>query len=310
MIFFFYGEDTLRANQKIAELRKKFRKEVDASGSNEHQFIAKETKLEEIRNALTALGFFVSKRLITIKNLFQNKTLSQELLKYFEVNSVGENIVVIWEEGSPDKRMGLWKYLEKNSIAQEFSLLSGKILETWILKEAQNRGGKMDPEVAIQLGQSFSENIWALSQEIDKLIAFSQGETISSSMASLFFSGSKHYSIFDLLDALRDKKKNEVAKIFHVLLEEENPLGILALIHREIRLLWQTRKLKDTIRSPRELAQFLEIHPYVAEKLFRKASFFELRELSRMIDRIVRTELDIKTGKKSPELALEMLLLS
>ncbi len=310
MIFFFYGKDTFRANQKIQEIRKKFRKEVDVSGSNEHIFVGKEAKFEQIRNALSALGFFSNKRLLIIKNIFSNKTLSKEFLEYIENKKTEENIVVLWEDEVPDKRSALWKYLLKNARNQEFPLLSLKNLVSWIINETKHRGGAMDESVAILLSQTFSENMWGLSHELDKLIAFADGALITTLLIVDFLSDGTSLNIFNFLDAFREKNKKEIAKIFHHLIKEENPLGMLSLIHREIRLLWQTRQLKEKLRSSKELAQILEIHPYVAEKLWRKAQNFELRELSRLIDQAVRAELDIKTGKKPAALALEMLLLS
>lgn len=310
MIFFFYGKDTFRANQKIREIRKKFTKEVNPDESDIHIFSAKDTKFSPIRNALSAIGLFSNKRLLIIKNIFSNKTLSKEFLEYIEKSKTENNIIVLWEDVIPDKRSALWKYLLKNSLHQEFASLSGKNLESWIIKETQYRGGAMDTNVAIRLSQQFSENMWGLSHEIDKLIAFANGAKITILLISNFLSSENPRTIFHLLDAFREKKKNEIAKIFHCLIQEENPLGMLSLFHREIRLLWQTKQLKEKLHSSKELAQVLEIHPYVAEKIWRCAGFFELRELSRLIDHTVRAELDIKTGKKPAALALEMLLLS
>jgi len=116
MIFFFYGDDTYRAWQKVKQIKDKFRTEVDKSGFNTLILDGSELTLEQFNEAVSQAGFLADKRLIVIKNIFNHKSLNKikdDLINYLnkQTDSSNENYLLFWQEGKPDKRSSLFKKL-------------------------------------------------------------------------------------------------------------------------------------------------------------------------------------------------------
>jgi DNA polymerase III delta subunit len=50
------------------------------------------------------------------------------------------------------------------------------------------------------------------------------------------------------------------------------------------------------------------LHPFVVKKSYQQANKFTLQELKKIYQKIFKADLDIKTGKITPETALDLLL--
>ena len=311
MIIFLYGEDSFRSTRKLGEIREKFYRDVDPTRTNTHVFDAQDkgVSFENIYGAIGSLGFFSAKRLVIVKNLLARKNLAREVAEYLSsAPPIDDVILVFWEPGVPDKRSGLWKRLSSEEYAQEFAQLRGGELAGWISGEVSARGGETEKELAILLAQAYPDDMWRLSGEIDKLIAFGGGREITKELVEDFSYTAINTNIFDFVDSITSRDDARLAELFKNMLEAENELYVLAMTHRQFRLLYQAKRLKESLRSPNELAKEIGVHPYVAKKLWRQAEGATLKDIQRGIDHLVRAELDIKTGRATPALALEMVL--
>ncbi|MBP9802671.1 hypothetical protein KBC40_03750, partial [Patescibacteria group bacterium] len=96
MIFFFYGEDSFRAKNKIDAIKDKFKASVDKSGISLINLDGEILTLDDFLKNTESQGFFTSKKLIIIKNIFDNKNLKileKPLIEYLakQKDSVEEN---------------------------------------------------------------------------------------------------------------------------------------------------------------------------------------------------------------------------
>lgn len=320
MIIFLYGDDSYRSTRKLAAIREKFHRENDPTSTNEHVFDLADKKIsfEDVYAALGSLGFFSAKRLVVVKNAFGRKNLAKELAEYLKGAPNLEDVVLaFWESGVPDKRVALWRQLYKEKFAEEFGQLKGAALIKWILDEAKKRataagaagqGGDIERELAILLAQAYPADMWRLSSELDKLIAFAAGKKITKELVKGFGHTVLNTNIFDFVDALTAKNDARLAELFSNIIDAENELYVLSMMHRQFRLLWQAKRQKEKLSSSQELAKEIDVHPYVAQKLWSQAENASLTQIRRSIDHLVRAELDIKTGRSTPALALQMVL--
>jgi DNA polymerase III delta subunit len=61
-------------------------------------------------------------------------------------------------------------------------------------------------------------------------------------------------------------------------------------------------------KTEREIAKRLRLHPFVAKKTSGQATFFSQKQLRAAYDVLKAHDLAIKTGKLTPEAALELLV--
>ena len=101
MIIFLYGEDDFRAKQKLKELKDKFEREVDPSGSSFDWIEGEKATIKEINEKSASASLLSRKRMIVIENIFRTKTkdVLPEVVKYFKAKekSGNDNIIIFVE---------------------------------------------------------------------------------------------------------------------------------------------------------------------------------------------------------------------
>ena len=70
MLFFYYGQDSFRANQKVRAIKNKFKEKVDPSGHNVQHLDGELISPDDFFQAVSVMGFLADKKLIIIKNIF------------------------------------------------------------------------------------------------------------------------------------------------------------------------------------------------------------------------------------------------
>ena len=111
MIFFFYGEDSFRAQQKIKTIRDKFKAKVGGDGYNIEYLDGDLLTIADFFKSIRSGGFLVTKKLIIIRDIFNNKKLKNiTVLRGGEVN--------IKDDGSLDM---------KNSVLRELDIVLAAI---------------------------------------------------------------------------------------------------------------------------------------------------------------------------------------
>ncbi len=103
---------------------------------------------------------------------------------------------------------------------------------------------------------------------------------------------------------------DEALLIYHDLLKQkEEPLKLLALIARQLRIYYQVKELSRRSYSQKQMATQLKIHPYVVKLASQQINRFEDQQLLSLLESAADTDYAIKTGKMDKVLAVEMLLM-
>ncbi|HRY63352.1 MAG TPA: DNA polymerase III subunit delta [Patescibacteria group bacterium] len=318
MIIFLHGLDTFRSKEKLKMFKEKFVREVDKSGLNLVELNAEKININDLNKAISTQSFLAKKRMVVIKNIFdQRKALQTEVLELLKAGKFrdgkDDNILIFWDE-EPDKRTALFKYLEGSKFKEEFEILKNNELTRWIIKKVEAKGGQISKMNADTLASKSDGNLWALNQEIDKLLAVCQGREIgredleTSSLVKL------DDNIFNLTDAIGNKNTKLALKLLHESIEGgANEIYLLTMIVRQFRILIQVKAAleegpADTAGGRgnyRALAQSLGIHPFVVQKALPQAMKYSMEQLKAIYRRLLEIDLKLKTGGDG-ETLLEM----
>lgn len=316
MIIFLYGEDTYRSRKKLNNLKAKY---VEKYGDTNLETFEDSFELGKIKGAITALPFLADKRLIIIKNIFKTKNLTTpsglrgasknilddvvQILDYVPE----ETIAVFYEDSVPDKRTALFKKLIKEK-SEEFEKLQGYKLSKWIEDEVANKGGNISAKNAEKLASYVGDDLYQLENEIEKLITFKNKKEIDSSDIDLLVKSKLSSNIFSLVDAVGTRDYRKTAQYMHELLAEgENEIYILSMIERQFRNLILIKDYEGKL-DKLKIAKEVGLHPFVVQKGMAQARNFSIRELKKMYEKLLNTDIAIKTGEKEPLLALDLLV--
>jgi DNA polymerase-3 subunit delta len=307
MIYFLYGEDSYRSKRKLEEIVLGY-KEKHKSGLNLIYVDAKEKSFDEFYRNFKIAGMFAEKKLIVLKNVFADKKFQEDFLESAKNLEELKDIVVIHESELPDKRTKLFKLLEKNVKSQEFSPLPPAGLRKWILEEFEKNGGKINPDALNLLADFVKNDLWKTMNEINKLSNYKAGAVIKKEDVELLVKPNIDNDIFKTIEALASKNKKQALSLLHKHLENgDNSLYLLSMIAYQFRNLLIIKELSAS-QPYGMIAKKSGLHPFVVQKTFYLCNQFTIDELKKIYQKIFQVDIDIKTGKVEPEIALDLLL--
>lgn len=308
MIYFLYGQDSYRSKKKLQEIIEGYKK-VHKSGLNLIYFDVKQKDSKDFLDSFKAVSMFAEKKLIILKNLFNNVKFQEDFLEEIKNLEKIKDIIVIFEESSVDQRTKIFKSLQKHVKCQEFKFLQPAMIKKWILTEFEKNNSKIEP-IAQDLLLSFVGNdLWQMSNEIKKLSNYSRGNIVKKEDVALLVRPNIESDIFKTIDALASKNKKQALYLIKKHIDGgDNCLYLLSMIAYQFRNLLIIKELIESKNSYSIVSQKSGLHPFVVKKNYYLCNQFSLLQLKKIYQMIFQADSDIKTGKVDAETALNLLV--
>jgi DNA polymerase-3 subunit delta len=306
MIIFLYGADAYRSKQKLDEIVSQY-KSVRKSGLNLKYLDASESDFSDFYNHFKVASMFAETKLVIVKNLFENKKFQEAFLAELKNLESLKDVILLYEKEEPDQRLKIFKTLTKECKCQEFKLLEGASLRTWV----QNEFGaqKINQDALALLVQYVGNDLWKLSGEIKKLSNFKSGAVIKKEDVVLLVKPGIENDIFKTIDALAAQdKKTALALLRQHLDNGDAPLYLLSMIAFQFKNLLIVKELASQGLMYNSIVKKSGLHPFVVKKNYYQCSQFSLEKLKEMYRQIFECDLNIKTGKIESETALDLLV--
>ncbi|MBM7623134.1 DNA polymerase III subunit delta [Sporohalobacter salinus] len=273
--------------------------------------------LTKLSNSIKQLPFMADRR-ITILNgtrLFTNqlKKAESEGLKNLLDDFAETSILLVKTTNQPDKRRKLYKTFKKTGRVLEFENLKYKVLDKWIEKKAEELGNKIDPKAVKLLEKMFNNNLQRLDSELEKISTYlGQQEVMTLEKVRQVISKDrllKENIIFDFVDAIGKQNSEKALHLLKQMIDNgQSEIGLLMMVVRQIRLILQSKELYRQGKSPKQIANRLNQHPYPIKKCIKQSKNFSVAELEDMLERLLDSNIKLVTGEDK-ELELELLIL-
>jgi len=305
MLILLYGEDTFRLKRKLDEIIKEY-KAKHLSGLDLAFF---DSDFEKFKEKIEAVSMFNEKKLIILKDIFNNLDFEEKFFEYAKKNKLKnsqEAIVVLCQFG----KLAASKYKRKMSLSEEFKPLSGLDLNNWIKREVKQNGGFVSGQAIAKLAAFAGNDLWRLSGEINKLASYAAGKEISGEDIDLLVGAKIENNIFKTLDALANRDKRTALKLLHQHLSEgENEFYLLTMFIYQIRNLLKIKDLMERGVAQYSLAAKSGLHPFVVQKSIHVLRSFSLDQLKKIYRRLLAVDLELKTGRIDGLSALDLLVM-
>ena len=275
-------------------------------------FEEKEFEINKFMDICETLPFMAEKRLVIIKNseLFKNgkKEDTEKLSDY--ISKLSDSTVVLFIENEVDKRSKIYKTLQKNGSVTEFLPLKENELTAWIKRELKKGGKEISTKEIVYMLRTVGTDMELILAEIQKLISYSDKSIITQQDIDSICTKSLETKIFDMLDAIGEKNPQTALDIYNnLLMIKETPIKILVMIIRQFRLLFQTKILTESGAGTDLIAQRLSQRNFIIKGLIQQSKNFSRQNLRAALEDCLETDLAIKTGKLSPEMAVELIII-
>jgi DNA polymerase-3 subunit delta len=314
-----HGSDEFTRAERVAELRQRLGP-PEMVDLNTTWLDGRAVTLGELRHACEAIPFLADRRLVLVTGLLTRlgegegrgeRAFLERLLDLLPRLPETTRLVFIEGGALSDSHPVLRLAREhERGYARRFEPPAPKALPRWIVRRVQKYQGRIEPPAAARLAQAVGSDLRLLDQEIRKLVTYVGPEgVITAADISRLVPYVQQAVIFDLVDALGRRDGRVAVSALQRLLEEgESPMGILAMIVRQFRLLVQVKELRQAGENPASIARALGLHPFPARKLYAQAANFTADQLERIYRHLLETDLQIKRGELAVEAALDLLV--
>jgi DNA polymerase-3 subunit delta len=324
MLYILYGQDDFSLYQAVKGIKADLGDwEMVAAGTTNLE--GQHLTLSELRNKCAAAPFLCSHRLVIVDGLlgrFEVKQSRPRSGKGKSGNGLGEweglasyikqmpeTTVLMLVDGEVKGQNPLLKKLSPLAEVRTFPLLRGRDLKAWIQKRVKEEGGDITPQAVNLLAELIGGDLWAMNGEIQKLLLYSRERPIGEDDVRQLVSHVQEANIFALVDAVAEGRTELAQRILHRLYREGmEPTYILVMITRQFRLIAQARDLEPGL-SRLQIQDKLGLKlSYALDKTLSQAKLYDFEGVKRAYDKLLETDLGIKTGKYSDKLALELLV--
>ncbi len=184
-----------------------------------------------------------------------------------------------------------------------------KSAETWVRKMVSEQGGSIDAQASQALVLRSGSSLLILDQEIRKLLAYA-GDRITIAHVLEAATPSAEASVFEMVDHVGNRRPYQAVQKLRRLIEQgESPLGLMAMVTRQVRLVFITREMLAAGSSVRDVEKRLGLPTWVVANYLSQARNFDRPQLVAMMRSLGRMDLDVKTGRQDPAEALELFIL-
>ncbi len=301
MILLAYGEDSYRKDARLNEIIESGK---ELYGSINIRYYDEKISFAELSNEIYAIPFLSKKRLLIGKDILASKN-SDLLEKISQIlKDIPETTDMVFKESEPpDQRKTLFKSLKQHGKVENFEPLKPYETIKWIKDKVKKYSGSIEDSAAQTLFQYCSNDLFRLENEITKLLNYDMN--IKKEAVQELVKPEYSDSIFELMDAISEKKAETAIKILNRFFENnENEQYIVAMLARQIKNLLIIKNLKENNATEAEILKSTKLHPFVVKKTLQQSRNFTVEELKELHKRLFEVDIKLKSDNIDSKIIL------
>ena len=297
-----------------AYLRRQYRDRVkkallgDGDLMNLNCFEGKGIVPGEVIDLAQTMPFLAERRVLVIENSGFFKRGGEALAEYLADPATSAYFLFV--ETEIDKRSRLYKAAAARGRVIECKTPDEGVLKRWVaelLAKENKRITQRDLDLFLEKTGTDMENIRG---EVEKLVCYClDREAVSAQDIEAVCVRQIGSRIFDMVEAVADKKQRRAMELYYDLLTlKEPPMRILFLIARQFHILQQVKELRGQGYDSKFIAAKAGIPEFAVRRNLAQAGRIPLEQLKGAVADCVQAEEDIKTGRLNDRMAVELLI--
>ncbi len=275
---------------------------------NNDVFDLKEKGLAAALATAQTLPMMARRRLVVGKAIDEVKAADLEpLADYAEDPNPATCLLLIAEK--VDVRFKAFQVLKKRGYLHVFAPLRDQALAGWVRGEARARKLTIAPDAAEALATAAGPDLGRLSQALDLLALYAGGKGITVDDVEDLVAETRERGIFELTKAIgAGNVARSLALLTNMLRNREPALRIQFMLARHLRQVWRAKELAASGAGRNEIAAGVGINPYFLDDVLAPARRMSRAALERAFDRLYTADVELKSSKVDPEIALSRLV--
>jgi DNA polymerase-3 subunit delta len=325
MLHIFYGRDDFSQREALNALKQR----LDADGllaSNTTLVDGRTVTPGELLALCQTVPFLSAHRLIIVEGLLGRfeppagrgrrgrRQGTRENLAPWRALADGlaampESTSLVLRDGEVQPQNPLFRLLQPLAEVREFRPLAPRDVPGWIVQRARQSGLTIAPRAVALLASLVGNDLWTLSNELDKLAAYADGRQVEEEDVRALVSSIREANVFAMADALTEGRTEDAAGLIRRLLEEgDPPQRLLAVIARHYRHLIVAKDLLAGGLPPPQIGARLGVPGFALERILQQTRRYSMPRLKTAMGRILEADLSIKRGLCDEETALHLLV--
>jgi len=308
-VYLFIGE----ADLLIEDAWKRLLEKVvppNARRFNGERLLSKECTASQIVTRATTIPMFGKKQLLMVEQIETWAKDQRSALLPYLLHPCPTTCLVL----TAAHRKGLGEFesaVEKTGMVVAFSKLTDREGPRWLQERAMRHKKRLGTLAASYLIEQVGLDLFRLERELEKISLYvGDRDNIELEDVKHAVSSQRSFTVFELLQYVsRHQAVQAITSLKDLIRSGEPPLVILALLARQIRIIWQVKDASGRGVATSELAQRLKLPPTVLKNYAKQASSFSEDQLKLFHRALRETDLTMKSAGTSPETLLEALIL-
>lgn len=310
-LYLFFGHEELLLKDTLNEAINLL---IDSSSRdfNFNSYSAEDSSPAEVLDTIRTLPCMVERRVVVLKKVDAAKQSyidNESFLNYLK--SPFEETCLILTAREMDKRKKFFTIISKTGKTVHFPKLKSYQSVKWILRRTKAKGYQIESSAAEYMAEAFDNNLQRIENELEKIFLYSGDvKLISLDTVQLVAGNPKVDSIFALTDAIGAKNiDSSLGKIENLLSHGALPVQALGMITRQFRLIWETRVLTEKGTSSSQISGKIGVPPYFVGEIISQAKKFTLENLKYIFQRLLKTDIELKSSGRAPGLIMDSLVI-
>jgi len=326
LLYILIGDDDFSLTRSLEEIKRGIG-DQSLLAANTTTLDGQQVTLDQLRSVSETVPFLAEKRLVVIQGLLgrfepqgrprRRKRIAPPNEKETEYKSIAaylgnipDSTVIVLVDGRIKSNNPLFKQLSARAEVRSFPVLKEDGLRQWIRREVAEQGAAISPQAVDLLARLVGGNLWIMTSEINKLALFTSGRRIEVEDIKALVSSAQEANVFAMVDAILDFKAGVAEQLLEQLLQRgASPAYLLVMLSRQIRMIVQAKELRRKGKPEVEIQNKLGLTSEFAwRKTLEQAQRYPLARLREVYNKLLETDLAIKTGKYEGGLALNLLV--
>ncbi len=306
-LYLLYGEEAYLRKQYRDNLKNAL---ISADDSmNCTVYSGKDINVNEVIDMAGTMPFFAERRVIVIENSGWLKSGNEKMAEF--VKSIPDTTFIIFVEEEVDKRNKLYKAVTSKGYAALCEMQDEAMLKKWIMGLLKKENKLITADALNLLLDKTGTNMENIRREVEKLVCYKYyDEGITAQDVEELCIVQIQNQIFEMVEAVAQKKQKRALELYYNLIAlKEAPMKILALIARQFNMLLQVKEMKKKGYPESEIASQTGLNAYYLKKKYiPQSEQFKLSQLEAALRSCVEAEENVKTGRMSDTLSVELII--
>ena len=323
MIQVIYGEDVVSADEALLEVSRNTGPD-DLRDINYTSFLGEELTPQKLSAAVFTVPFMSDFRVVVVRGLlttFERRgrasrgarsgrdPLGQWADVPDELSAIPPTTNLTFVDGALSKSNPMLRKLSPLSKAREFPLPRERDMPGWIMERAKTLGVNIEPRASATLADAIGRQPRLIDSELRKLALYADGRAIRDDDVRQTVAYVREANIFQAVDAVIDGKTGVALSLITRIMDDGSPAAyILTMLARQARLLLMAKDMTSRGVARDEIGRRLRLSGWVLNKTLQQERRMTHDYLAYFHERLIETDLALKTKPISEQLAIETLV--